>query len=134
MNRRNDLGGMGVLGPASLASRLVIVSGRAADRRPPSIAAPRFQLPLKIPPVLEPAARTETQDEYDIVQREAELEILPGHITRIWGYQGCFPGPTIRVRRHRTAVVRHTNQLATHTVVHLHGGITPADSDGFPMD
>jgi spore coat protein A len=31
-------------------------------------------------------------------------------------------------------VVRHTNQLSVPTVVHLHGGATPSDSDGFPTD
>jgi spore coat protein A len=30
--------------------------------------------------------------------------------------------------------VRHTNRLAVPTVVHLHGGRTPPESDGFPVD
>jgi FtsP/CotA-like multicopper oxidase with cupredoxin domain len=95
---------------------------------------PRFQLPLRVPTILEPTKRTEIQAEYDIAQREAEQEIFPGRPTKIWGYQGLFPGPTIRVRRDRTAIVRQTNLLPNHTVVHLHGGRTPADSDGFATD
>jgi hypothetical protein len=58
----------------------------------------------------------------------------PGRHTLIWGYNGTFPGPTIQARRGRTVVVRHVNQLVTPTVVHLHGGVPPPESDGFPMD
>ena len=42
--------------------------------------------------------------------------------TRIWGYEGIFPGPTIEARRGRAAVVTHTNCLGVPTVTHLHGG------------
>jgi len=31
-------------------------------------------------------------------------------------------------------VMRHANRLSVHTVVHLHGGVTPAESDGFATD
>src|SRR5262249_54656369 len=132
MKRRTALGLIALGGASVVATRFAI--SRGATKRTPATMAPHFELPLKIPPVLEPTRQTETQDEYDIVQREAEQEILPGRATTIWGYQGCFPGPTIRVRRDRTAVVRHANRLSTHTVVHLHGGMTPADSDGFATD
>ena len=94
----------------------------------------RFDVPLPIPHVLEPIRTDATTDYYEIVQREARIEILPGLHTLIWGYNGTFPGPTIKARRGRTAVVRHVNRLATPTVVHLHGGVTPPESDGFPMD
>jgi RNA polymerase sigma factor (sigma-70 family) len=42
--------------------------------------------------------------------------------------------PTIKARVGRTTVVRHTNELGMPTVVHLHGGVTPPESDGFPTD
>jgi FtsP/CotA-like multicopper oxidase with cupredoxin domain len=105
-----------------------------ATERARADAVPRFALPLKIPPDLIPTARKSDRDEYTIVQREAAQEILPGRVTKIWGYEGMFPGPTIRVRRNRLTVVRHTNQLSTPTAVHLHGGINPPDSDGFAAD
>jgi spore coat protein A len=133
MKRRTALGLIALGGASAIATRFAVSRGHAT-KRAPVMMAPRFELSLKIPPILKPTRQTETQDEYDIVQREAEQEILPGHATMIWGYEGCFPGPTIRVRRDRTAVVRHTNRLRTHTVVHLHGGMTPADSDGFAAD
>src|ERR1039457_1894373 len=83
-----------------------------------------FAVPLKVPATLTPTRRSEAQDDYDIIQSEADQKILPDRATRIWGYQGEFPGPTIRVQRGRTVVVRQTNRLSTHTVTHLHGGRT----------
>lgn len=97
MNRRHALGLMAIGGATALATTRFAVLRRAEGN--PATKVPRFELPLKIPAVLKPTKRTETQDEYDIVQSEAEQEILPGHATKIRGYQGVFPGPTIRVRR-----------------------------------
>src|SRR5262245_66547736 len=93
-----------------------------------------FRVPLPIPPVLRPVRSDKTTDYYEIIQREAWAEILPGVRTRIWGYDGTFPGPTIRTRRNRTTVVTHANRLGVPAVVHLHGGVTRQDSDGFPTD
>ncbi|MGW0521318.1 multicopper oxidase family protein [Crossiella sp. NPDC003009] len=92
-----------------------------------------FRVPLPIPPVLRPH-RTDEADHYTITQRAATAEILPGIRTPIWGYDGIFPGPTIESRRDRTVVVRHRNELPVPTVVHLHGGHTPAEHDGYPTD
>ncbi|MFD4953583.1 multicopper oxidase family protein [Streptomyces sp. NPDC058451] len=91
-----------------------------------------YQVPLPVPPVLEPAAGSGTTDSYEITQRVAELEILPGLRTRAWTYGGTFPGPTLVSRSGRRAVVRHRNELDQPAVVHLHGGHTPAASDGYP--
>jgi spore coat protein A len=92
-----------------------------------------FTVPLPIPPVLTPS-RDATVDRYEVTQRVATVEILPGVPTEIWGYDGRFPGPTIVSRSGRPTVVRHHNRLPAPTVVHLHGGHTPAASDGFPTD
>ncbi|MGE5802496.1 MAG: multicopper oxidase family protein [Gemmatimonadota bacterium] len=117
-----------------------IAAGAALDgpgiraARSPANARPRFQRPLPIPPVLAPVRRDATTDYYDVVQRAGRGMVLPGVPTPVWGYDGLWPGPTIRARRGRTVVVRHTNALPVPTVVHLHGGETPPDSDGFPTD
>ena len=93
-----------------------------------------FTVALPVPVIASPVRRTAEADHYRIVQRQAEIEILPGYRTMITGYDGRFPGPTLDVRSGRTTVVEHVNELADPTVVHLHGGHTPAASDGWPMD
>ena len=91
---------------------------------------PPFQVPLPIPPVARPVG----PDRYSITQRLARVEILPGTRTEILGYDGIFPGPTIESRRGKPVVVRHRNELPVPTVVHLHGGHTPHEHDGWPLD
>jgi spore coat protein A len=111
------------------AGRLTGVTLESAIEPPP-----QFRVPLPIPPVLQPSRQDATTDYYDIVQKVARQEIVPGTSTTVWGYNGTFPGPTIVSRRGRTTVVRHRNELPVPTVVHLHGGRTPAESDGYPID
>lgn len=96
--------------------------------------ASRFELPLKIPAVLAPTRTDATTDYYEVVQRLAGQEILPGHTTPIWGYSGSFPGPTIKARSNRRVVVRQVNRLPEPVSVHLHGGVQNPESDGFPTD
>jgi spore coat protein A len=93
-----------------------------------------FMRPLRIPPVLRPTRTGPDGDHYEIVQKAAVAEILPGVKTTIWGYNGIFPGPTIVSPRGRRTVVRHRNELPVPVVVHLHGGHTPPSQDGFPTD
>jgi spore coat protein A len=93
-----------------------------------------FTLPLTVPPVLAPVRADATGDHYELVQRAATVEILPGVPTPIWGYNGVFPGPTIVSRSGRTTVVHHRNTLPVPVVAHLHGGHTPGPSDGYPTD
>ncbi|MFE9969572.1 multicopper oxidase family protein [Streptomyces hirsutus] len=94
----------------------------------------RFSLPFKVPPVIRPTSSEGTTDYFDVRAHTATVEILPGVRTEIFGYNGTFPGPTFRVRKGRTAVVRTTNDLPVPIVTHLHGGKTPATSDGYPTD
>ena len=136
MSRRRVLGIGGALG---LIAATGLSASAALARRPPVTGAelrsavplpPPFQVPLPIPPVLAPVGA----DRYEITQREASAEILPGVRTPLWTYEGAFPGPTIESRRGRAVTVTHRNELPVPTVVHLHGGRTPADSDGYPTD
>jgi FtsP/CotA-like multicopper oxidase with cupredoxin domain len=93
-----------------------------------------FTVPLPILPVLAPTSSDATADYYDITMQVGTKEILPGKLTTIWGYNGIYPGPTIKARSGRTAVVRQVNNLQESMSVHLHGGHTPPDSDGHPTD
>lgn len=38
--------------------------------------------------------------------KKAQVSILPGLTTEIWGYNGIAPGPTIKQRQGRKSVVR----------------------------
>ncbi|MEV6630948.1 multicopper oxidase domain-containing protein [Actinoplanes sp. NPDC051470] len=114
--------------------------GRASDgpgtgRLLTSKALPaRFTAPLPIPAIARPVRVTADADHYVLTQKAADVSLLPGRTTRIWGYDGTFPGPTLRVRAGRPAVVTMRNELPVPTSTHLHGGVTPPDSDGFPTD
>lgn len=96
--------------------------------------APRFELPLTIPPILTPTRTDATTDYYEVIQMLTGQEILPGLTTPIWGYNGSFPGPTIHARTNRRVVVKHLNALPEPVSVHLHGGVQGPESDGFPTD
>lgn len=126
-------------GGLSLMAAAGLLTSAALSRRPPYTGAelrsavplpPAFQVPLPIPSALAPVGA----DHYEITQREAAVEILPGVRTPMWTYEGTFPGPTIEARRGRPITVTHRNALPVPTVVHLHGGRTPAASDGYPTD
>jgi FtsP/CotA-like multicopper oxidase with cupredoxin domain len=88
----------------------------------------RFVTPLPALTVLRPEAAC------DITAREAAARILPGLDTKIWGYNGLFPGPVIEVRRGSSLTLRLSNALPVPIVNHLHGGRTPPESDGYPTD
>ena len=68
-------------------------------------------MPFAIPPVARAARSDATTDYYWLTMREQATEIIPGYQTRIWGYNGTFPGPTLDVQRGRPVVVRQVNQL-----------------------
>ena len=67
-----------------------------------------FTLAFRTPPILNPVRTDSSTDYYQIKMQSALLEILPGRITQIWGYNSIFPGPTIKQRRYRQSVVRFT--------------------------
>jgi spore coat protein A len=94
----------------------------------------QFTVPLPVPQQLKPTRQTGDTDYFDIVQTATTVAILPGLKTPVWAYNGTFPGPTIVQNPGRSVVVTQHNDLPAPTVVHLHGGTTPHDSDGYPTD
>ena len=138
LSRRGFLGvaGLSVLGVASVGSLVLPgAAGQTAELMRSRARLPEpFSVPLPIPPLARRVRTDAPEDRYTITQREASVEILPGLRTRILGYDGIFPGPTVVSRSGRRTVVTHRNELAVPTVVHLHGGHTPAESDGYPTD
>ena len=141
MNRRRVLRlgaaalGVGVVGAGSPLAAKLVGPGQPGRLLPSQTALPApYQVALPVPGRLAPVRTDTTTDYYEITQQVAQLRILPGLATAAWTYGGTFPGPTIVSRSGRRTVVRHRNDLPQPVVVHLHGGHTPADSDGYPID
>ena len=95
---------------------------------PAAGAAELFATPLPIPPVLADA---------DITLRAAvaDVSILPGAPTKMWTFNGTFPGPTIRRpagESTRVTVVHDLPAEADSLTIHHHGAHTASIHDGLP--
>ncbi|ETB72519.1 MULTISPECIES: multicopper oxidase family protein [Bacillus] len=113
----------------------------------------KFVDKLPIPKVLKPHSKSKEMTYYEVTMKEFQQQLhrdLPP--TRLFGYNGVYPGPTFEVQKHEKVAVKWLNKLPDHhflpvdhtihddghhehevkTVVHLHGGRTPPDSDGYP--
>ena len=116
--------------------------------------------PLPIPPIARPAGTRPSPEDpsqqipyYRMAMQAIESKIhrdLPA--TRMWGFEHCSPGPTFEARSHHGLMVEWVNELPhkhflpidhslhgaeatlpeVRSVIHLHGGKTPPDSDGYP--
>jgi spore coat protein A len=131
------------------------------DALDPSTLTP-FVDPLPMPRVMKPTG-TRTHPEkagqqipfYRVAMREVQQKVHRDLTpTRMWSFENSFPGPTIEVRSGECAIVQWSNELPSrhflpidHTlhgaerslpevrsVIHLHGGRTPAASDGYPEE
>jgi len=125
-------------------------------------ALARFVEPLPIPALAKPIGLRPSPDDaalqipyYRIAMRQFQMkvhrDVLP---TTFWGYDGSCPGPTFEARRGKPLLVEWANELPhqhifpvdhtlhgaeadkpdVRTVVHLHGGRTGPQSDGYPED
>jgi spore coat protein A len=163
ITRRTFLG-QGGLAIAGAALKPHATDAAVSDSAPASLNASSLQPwvdPLPLLPVatasgmrLVPGSAARVPY-YRMPMREIQVKLhrdLPP--TRVWAYGGSFPGPVIEARSGRPAMVEWVNELPTkhflpvdHTlhgaeadkpevraVVHLHGGRTPPESDGYPED
>lgn len=108
---------------------------------------------LPIPPVLKPNCRRFGIAYYTVRMKEIKQKLHRDlNPTKLWGYEGSYPGPTIVVNRNEKIKVKWENHLPVNkhllpvdtsilsdpdmpkvrTVVHLHGANVAADSDGYP--
>jgi len=108
---------------------------------------------LPLMPTISPRGSVRGVPLYEVTMRPFSQRLhrdLPS--TKLWGYNGVFPGPTFDVRRGHPIAVEWKNDLpsrhvlpidfAIHgaetdkpevrTVVHLHGAKVMPDSDGYP--
>ncbi len=120
----------------------------------------QFVDPLPIPEIAKPSGTrpspldpTAKLPYYRIPMRQFEAKLHRDlKPTKLWGYAGASPGPTLETRSGQGLLVEWANELPqkhflpidysihgaeadkpeVRTVVHLHGGKTPAESDGYP--
>lgn len=115
----------------------------------------KFRDPLVIPPIarsINSCDNTNKNPYYNIVMREARHKFHRDFpFTKIWGYNGIYPGPTIEVTKDSAISVKWTNYLPdkhflpidhslhstidlpdVRSVVHVHGANVDSDSDGHP--
>ncbi|WP_219825400.1 multicopper oxidase family protein [Nonomuraea typhae] len=88
-------------------------AGAGEPPREPALVLTKFADRLPIPPLIRPRPRGDL-GELTIRLRVAEHRLhseLPP--TRLWTYEGVFPGPTIEVERGQRVRVTWANQLAT---------------------
>jgi spore coat protein A len=93
-----------------------------------------FAAVLPIPIPLVPTRTDAIADYYDIFEREADIQALPGPKTRMLTYNEQFPGPMIVATLNRPAIVTYHNQLSINTTIHNHGEYVNGSSDGHPDD
>lgn len=65
-----------------------------------------------------------------LVAQEIAHELAPGLTTRVWGYNGGTPGPTIEAVEGDRLRIYVTNRLPEPTTVHWHGLVLPNGMDG----
>lgn len=147
MSRRNLLKGAVALG----GSGLVIVGGGGEVQAVSSKLAAKnkpvpYTNPFRRPPVLLPSETGVDQHgayaRYRLNQNLGQANMLPGLSTTIAGYNGIFPGPTIKVPQGTRTELRICNDLTVNpvdgtrfsTVTHLHGSASLPQYDGYAND
>ena len=153
MTTRRDVLQLGALGAAGLAGIKVeerLVGGRAEPAGSPEHAGPLSGV-FRRPPELVPYATTydggdptRPVDHFALTERLGQMEILPGLSTTVAGYNGIFPGPTIRAKTGTRIELRMRNGFPeapglllpqrTDTSVHLHGSPSLPQYDGYAND
>jgi FtsP/CotA-like multicopper oxidase with cupredoxin domain len=68
--------------------------------------------------------------QFDIRAAVTDQELIPGHLTEVWAYNGSVPGPKLHANVGDTLVVRFFNDLPEPSTIHWHGLELPAGMDG----
>ncbi|WP_211879977.1 multicopper oxidase family protein [Pseudarthrobacter albicanus] len=161
MTTRRELLKLGAVGALGLAG----MKGGGDDGAPvpppagtpltPSLLAPQ-NMPIpyagvfRRPPELLPFEKgydggdpARPYERYALTQKLGQAQFVPGLYTTVAGYNGIFPGPTIRATQGTRIEVRIRNALpalgllqpgAFNTVTHLHGSASLPQYDGYAND
>ncbi|CAN5429774.1 multicopper oxidase family protein [soil metagenome] len=139
----------GALGLGTVAlGGLDLPAGHAAvvsQLAPANVPVP-FAALFRRPPVLQPYDSGIDSEGpyalYSLTQKLGQANMLPGLSTTVAGYNGMFPGPTIKVPVGTRTEVRIRNALTLSTlhggdfdtVTHLHGSASLPQYDGYAND
>jgi FtsP/CotA-like multicopper oxidase with cupredoxin domain len=73
-----------------------------------------------------------TTHDYELIAAPMDLELVAGHKTPAWAYNGSAPGVELRSRQGEWLRVRFINKLSEPTTIHWHGIRLPLEMDGVP--
>jgi spore coat protein A, manganese oxidase len=112
---------------AALAALVLVFPVAAVDDGVAPADEP-FAVPLPIP-------ETITDADITLTAAESDVQVLPGEPTRMWTYNGTFPGPVIRRPAGEETRVTLVNDLPSEAgslTLHNHGNHNAAEHDGQP--
>jgi FtsP/CotA-like multicopper oxidase with cupredoxin domain len=146
VSRRNVLllGGLGVAG-AALGVPMSAVNAKSASALDESLLPKPFRTDFYQAPVVNLGSGSGGVARYTIVEEAASAQILPkeGLKTPILGYNGMFPGPTLKVDKGTKMELTVVNKLplqhaldghSLDTSTHLHGNASLPQYDGYASD
>jgi FtsP/CotA-like multicopper oxidase with cupredoxin domain len=91
-----------------------------------------FESALIIPPLAESRPGPAGSRVFPLDIQSGQTRFKDGQVTRTWGVNGTFLGPTVRARRGEKVEFAVRNTLDTETSLHWHGMHLPAAMDGGP--
>ena len=103
----------------------------ACSNQPTPRGADAEARPLRIPPLYEGELDGNVR-RFELTAQEGEFEMIPGTMTKTWGFNGPYQGPTLYMRRGEQIDMTVRNELPEATIVHWHGLHLPAAADGGP--
>ena len=154
MTSRRELlkvSGLGALGAVALSAVTGVgeasssgTASKLATKNTPVPFAGVFQRPPELKPYATGVDAQGPFEQFAVTARLGQLPILPGLLTTVAGYNGIFPGPTIRARQGTRAEVRIRNGFPASlgllypqridTATHLHGSPSLPQYDGYAND
>lgn len=129
MSRRTFFRGT-LLATAALAAAATGTACSTSSQTKP-LGSDEKARPLRIPPLYEGELDGNVR-RFELTAQESEFEIVPGMMTKTWGFNGPYQGPTLYMRRGEEIDMTVHNELPEPTVVHWHGLHLPATADGGP--
>ncbi|MEV6596133.1 multicopper oxidase domain-containing protein [Actinoplanes sp. NPDC051346] len=135
------VGGGGLI-VATAGGEVVAKSSKLAAKNTPTPFTNMFRRPPVLMPFEQGVDDQGPFHRYRLTQCFGRASIVPGLTTAIAGYNGIFPGPTIRVPQGTRSEIRIANKLTVNplhgkkfsSVTHLHGSASLPQYDGYAND